>query len=171
MKIDQKKVERQDVDLVFNGDRFTGLQRISPNKAKPIGGTGMFTTVTWNTVFARDEKGATSYYVRIIYEGYGWLFLTGEVILLIDGTERVILQGPSSEAQREVLACGSPAGCKVQEGLRVPVEEPVVSRLARAQSVEVRLNGRSQYVQGHLKPYHQAGIRTLQAHIAESVAR
>lgn len=165
--LDQEKVAKQKVKLVSSSDRFSGDTFIYPAKSKFIGGTGVINTISWNIVHMDSQDGSDGYHAHIVYEGTGWLFLTGEIVVLVDGTHRHRLIGTDSSNNREVQYCpGGHLGCIVEESIRVPLEAPLMDQLAQANSIELRINGKSHAIEGYLTPYHQAGVRKLLEHIA-----
>ena len=158
--MDPKVISATKVELRVEEDRFHGVTLVRPKKEKDIGGTGMFDTASITPVYSRDERGQESYSLRVVYSGFGWMFLKGSLIFIVDGGNRIALQGPSSDGKRDVVSC-SGSSCLLREEINVSITKEQLENISRAVKAEVRLDGRRAYMQGYLKEFHCAAIRAI----------
>lgn len=154
-----------ELDSVY--DRFTQTSRIGDKKFKTLEGgsnTGNIyfnNDVYFNVVRLVSDGGVSFFYVRIGYVGPEWAFLTGTVQFLMDGKDRAEIVG-TGELKREVGQChSSTAGCVVTEGARIRIPDSLLARLAKANSVEVRVLGTRQSFDRSFKREHYALVRHL----------
>jgi hypothetical protein len=162
-----------ELDSVY--DRFAQSSRIGGKQFKTLEGgsnTGNIyfnNDVYFNVVRLVSNGGASLFYVRIGYIGPEWAFLTGTVQFLMDGKDRAEIIG-TGELEREVGRC-STAGCVVTEGARIRIPDSLLVRLAKANSVEVRVVGTRQSFERSFKREHHALVRYLVSryHLAQYV--
>jgi hypothetical protein len=161
--IEPAAVAKIRVELVSEADRFEGYTRWTSKKTRDLGGSGFLDTISVNPVYFKRESGDEGFYLHSRYSGFGWLFLTGSVIVLLDGKTRIDLTGPDSSAQRKVESCTGGGGCLVTEVLRTPITREQLLAISSAHSVEVRFNGASKYMDCYFKPFHVAAVKAVLA--------
>ena len=121
-------------------DEFTGTTRetmtTAPFGGEMKGGARVFLTLIHET--ARDGKQSTQLCAN--YKGFGqWLFIEpgASLILLIDGRTEELRSNEGSERFREV------EGPNVRERAYYPFSVDLCRRIGQAQTVKLRLIGRS----------------------------
>jgi hypothetical protein len=162
-QIDQAKVAGMQIALANQNDKFKGRNGWFPAKIKAIGGTHFLTDVYLNPVYVEDGDGTKGYYLWIRYNGYGWVFLNGQVIFVLGDGSKIELTGPDSSDHRDIDTCIGGAGCIDSEEIRVPITAAQLKALSTATSAEVRIYGRSIYLEGYLKDVHAAEVRAVLA--------
>lgn len=105
--IDDEAISKKmnDLEFVTKVDRFKKYRAIFPKHFEELGGIGGFLDfdeVYLNIVKYEGDDGANFFYGRIVYEGLGWSFLTAKVYLILNGTERIRLNGIGSGKESEV---------------------------------------------------------------------
>lgn len=156
MTLDPSKVAAEKVKLIQGEDKFQGYKYLAP-KPKMLGGSGIFTSLYANPVFVQADNKSW-FYFRVEYQGFGWLYLTGKVIFLLDDGSRIVLDDAEAKRVSEVESCTGAGGCLVSEYVRLPVLPADLQRIATAKSVEVAIYGQNNYVTAYFKPYHQAAV-------------
>ncbi|MGR4895002.1 hypothetical protein ACIPR8_06970 [Stenotrophomonas sp. LARHCG68] len=164
-EIDQTKIDRVKVNVVESVDRFTGNQFIAARRPIGLDKVGFLTTLTLNPAVLKAADAPPSFYAVMSYTGYGWLFFTGRVDVLVDGA-RFSLQGVASSADREVAACSAGAGCLVEEKVRFVMTKELSDAISQAKSAEVRVVGSRGSVDGQLNEKHVAYFREMAARYA-----
>lgn len=168
--IDQAKIDRVKINIVENVDRFTGNQVIGARRPIGLDKVGFLTTLTLNPAVLKAVDAPPSFYAVMSYTGYGWLFFTGRVDVLVDGA-RFSLQGLASSADREVAACSAGAGCLVEEKVRFVMTKELSDAINQAKSAEIRVVGSRGSVDGQLTEKHVAYFREMAARYASMGGR
>src|SRR5688572_19286038 len=65
-------------------DRFSDVRHVGVKKAKRLAGPASFYDVTLHPLYSQSPGMSGVYGFEVIYQGKGWMFMTGEVILLVD---------------------------------------------------------------------------------------
>ncbi len=161
-EIDQPKVDRVKVNIVESSDRFTGTSVVAAKRPIGLDGVGFLTTLTLNPAVMKKDGGKPAFYAVMSYTGYGWLFLSGGVNVLVDGA-RFELQGLANPSDRTVASCAPAAGCLVEEKVRFVVTKELADAIANARSAEIRAVGSRSSVDGRLNEKHVAYFREMAA--------
>lgn len=164
-EIDEAKIGRVKINVVESVDKFTGTQVIAARRPIGLDKVGFLTTLTLNPAVLKTADAPPSFYAVMSYTGYGWLFLTGRVDVLVDGA-RFSLQGLASSADREVAACSAGAGCLVEEKVRFVMTKELSDAISQARSAEIRAVGSRGSVDGQLNEKHVAYFRDMAARYA-----
>lgn len=155
--LDPKKVAAERIKLLREQDRFSGVD-IWYVKPKQLAGTGLLTSLYASPVYTASPSAGAAYYFRIEYSGFGWLYLGGKAIFLLDDGSRILLDQPLAKVTSKIESCSSGGGCLMTEYVRLPITQDDLRRISTAKSVEVAIYGRDNYLTGHFKPYHQAAV-------------
>lgn len=94
------------------------------------------------------------------YEGTGWVFLNGKMLLLVDDSLRFELAGEGIPARSEVSSCDN-GDCRVKEEAIYVVPDSVLRVIAGAHSVDVRILGERRNLDRRFKKAHLALARAL----------
>jgi len=158
--IDPSKVERVKMNIVDSSDRFTGTRVVAAKRPIGLDGAGFLTTLTLNPAVLKKDGAMPSFYAVMNYTGYGWLFLSGQVNVLVDGA-RFEIQGLANPSDRVVATCAAGAGCLVEEKVRFVLTKELASAIAGARTAEIRAVGSRGSVDGRLNEKHVAYFREM----------
>lgn len=158
--IDPSKVERVKINIVDSSDRFTGTRVVAAKRPIGLDGAGFLTTLTLNPAVLKKDGEMPSFYAVMNYTGYGWLFLSGQVNVLVDGV-RFEIQGLANPSDRVVATCAASAGCLVEEKVRFVLTKDLANAIAGARTAEIRAVGSRSSVDGRLNEKHVAYFREM----------
>lgn len=160
------EVAAEKVQLVENVDKFTGRKTYSARRGLSTRKSGFLVTFQVSPAVMVPTDQPPFPYVRIHYNGYGWLFLNGSLDILLNGSERMQLVGADSSREREIASCAG-GNCLMSESMRIPLTLEQVEAIAAATTVEVRARGSKASVQGELDAKHLAYFRAVGSKVRE----
>ena len=148
------------IKFVEHYDRYLGHELVLPKDFKKLGGIGgLLNTneVRLNIVRHESDDSSRFYYARIAYEGYGWAHLENRIYLIINETERIVLEG-YGKVDSAVGIC-SRSLCLNGEGIRVIIPDEVMLKMSQANSIEISVRGNNKSFDAYFKDDHHAQVR------------
>lgn len=135
-----KELDATVVSFESKKDRFTGLE--VRRLTKPVmlkGGASIgFPATMFDLLLTVTEEGDSAFTIQLVHLASSWAFLTGRVVFLLDGDQRLELgqQGDQeSQTHRQV------SGRYVQEIVALPLDCESLAALAAASKIEAKLSG------------------------------
>lgn len=168
----QKRVEPARRDGSFfaqdGTDKFTGVSVLSTPTAKLSGGPPK-QSLSLAFRRTRDTSGVYRFGILAVYRGDDWIFMSesaGELKFLASGQS--IALDLAGRPSREVDKTGSSTRwsspeVKVNEVGIFPVEPTILFQLARAESIDWRIDGDKGRVEGRAKPANFDKLRVFLA--------
>lgn len=156
--IDQEKVSAIKPKVEHYSDRFLASELWSASGKALGGGTVFGSWALINPQYMKSEKSST-YSIDVIRQGALTIYLNGQVIFLLDGTERINLWHKRVKTDFRAVTC-TPS-CYYEERFTLLVSVENMQRIANAKSVEVAIYGREGSEIGYFKPAHQAAFRAI----------
>ncbi len=171
--ISDEAIEAVKVQIGDEADRFSGETWTRVTRPdKPLEGAkapvGLDALKSWNfhgdqvrfsLLHFEPRPDAATWAVEIGYSGRGWADLDGTIFLLLDGKTRAQLAGQGSEGNRS--SSPNDAGDIMTETERVVIADSLVASLARAHSVEVRVEGASKVLDRWFDAETFASVRAM----------
>lgn len=143
----------QRTKLKLSQDKFNGVVFVDVDKAVNLPGLFSLGTVFTAPRYVRTANGEESTLLIIYASLEEWAFLTGEMVLLVDG-DRVDLRS-RNDPERRVSGRG------VTEYFVVQLERDLLERLIAARSVDVRLLGERRNIDSKFRPELQGQLAAI----------
>ncbi|MEO0012903.1 MAG: hypothetical protein RLZZ535_1292 [Cyanobacteriota bacterium] len=159
--IEDEKISKKvkEIKFVEHYDRFLGYEAVLSKDFKKLGGIGgllNINEVRLNIVRYEGDDNSRFYYARIVYNGDGWAHLENKAYLIINETERIVLEG-YGQTDSSVDYCSS--FCVNTEGIRVVIPDEVMLKMSQANSIEISVRGNNKSFDAYFKDDHHAQVR------------